>query len=245
MLRFLTNLVIAILLFSCKPSENKTVHNRVKYYSNNQDQFTFLVFEKDNIDSFMTRYEPLNAENAVIIRDIKNILTNLSFELPRENSENKLNYTSNTQQPDVSSYELAQSVIQSTIDSQEYFLASLSYLFFYKCLPDSFTYKWHQTTLGHFEFNATFFSLLRDNNKELDEIIYGERGYWDEKLKPILNGETIYNEITDADARTMKLTIQTNTAFNDARFQADKEKFIAFLDNVISNKWRLILIDWN
>jgi len=221
---------------------------KIEYYSVNQDQFTFLVFDKASVDSFINKYEPLSFDNRKVNNAIQTSLTELIFE-PQANEsieETLIDYKSNTQQPDTGSFELAKKVISATNDKngKEYFPGSLSYLFFYDCLPMEFKYKWHQTELGHFEFNATFFALLRDNCEEFDEFLYGEKGYWDDKLKPLF-GEYIFNEINPETAKAIKRTIEDNKAFEDIRFKKDQDNFVHFLDQTIDNKWRMILIDWN
>lgn len=221
---------------------------KIEYYSNNQDQFTFLVFDKISVDAFIKGYEPLIFDNKKIKNAIQDSLTKLTFEFQANDIIERalIDYNTNTKQPDTGSFDLARKVISATYDAngKEYFLGSLSYLFFYNCLPKEFKYKWHQAELGHFEFNATFFALLRDNSKEFDEFLYGERGYWDDKLKPLF-GEHIFNEITPETAKAIKSTIEGNHLFEDNRFKKDRDNFVHFLDMTIANKWRMILIDWN
>ncbi|MFN8438206.1 MAG: hypothetical protein U0V72_11280 [Cytophagales bacterium] len=245
-------IIVQISLFityiSCGQMINKSLNEQIDYYPNNQIQFTFLVFNKVSVDSFIKTYEPLNFENTKINNVLQTSLTKLVFEPQANDSIKKtlIDYKSNTQQPDTASFVLAQKIISATYDKngQEYFSGSLSYLFFYECLPKEFKYKWHQTELGHFEFNATFFALLRDKCKKFDEFLYGERGYWDDKLKPLF-GQYIFNEITPETAKAIKSTIVENKEFEDNRFKKDRENFVFFLDKTIANEWRMILIDWN
>lgn len=161
-------MLIAVTLFSCGQSNMKT--NEIKFYDNNQDQFTFLVFDKSKVDTFMSKYEPLKFSNPVIKQDLIK-LTEVKF-----NNNTKTNFRSfinNSKTPETSDFHLAMNVIKATYDNdgEKYFDGSLNYLFFYNCLPDSFQNKWIQTWLGDFRFNTTFFSVLRDKSEIIDKLI--------------------------------------------------------------------------
>lgn len=214
----------------------------------NQTQFTFLVFDKSAVDTFFNSYEPLNFGNENLKKAFINTLLIQNFEdttiekLEKEISE----FSPNTDKPDTGSFELAKDVIKLSLEkeSDKYFSASLNYLFFYNCLPLKFRHKWTQTTLGHFEFNASFFALLRDKSKEIDDLIYGNTGQWDDDLR-IIFGEYIFNEINSETANKIRSTILKDTAFNDKFFSKDKANFLEFLDKTVYKEWRLVLIDWD
>jgi hypothetical protein len=234
------------LFCSCLSPEDKPVDFRNQYYSNNEDQFTFIILDKAECDSFIEKYQPLN--NPALIKTIQGALSSLQFEAGADSSIPKsfTNYDNNTRKPDSNSFSLAMNIIRSLDKSKNAgnFGAGFEYLFYYKCLPAEIRYKWHQTSLGNFEFNTTFFNRLRLCNKEFDELCYGERSNQDAKLSPVF-GEYITNEISQSDAASLKKTIETNTAFGDKRLANDKAIFMTMLDKVIDNKWRLIMIDWN
>ncbi|UZR96777.1 hypothetical protein [Chondrinema litorale] len=229
------------MTFSCGRSSMKT--NEIEFYDLNQNQFTFLVFDKSKVDTFISRYEPLNVSNTVIKQDI--------FSLSKINFDNSISkdyssFAKNSKLLDSSDFNLAMNVIKATYDKsgEEYFHGSLNYLFFYKCLPVGFQNKWTQTISGDFRFNATFFAILRDKSEIIDKMIYGEIGHWDNKLKPIF-GEHIFNEITLDKAKQIKELIVKDKSFDDVKFKTDRDNFIYFLDKTISGEWRLILTDWN
>lgn len=228
-------------MYSCGQTSMKT--EEIEFYDINQDQFTFLVFEKSKVDTFMLRYEPLEYSNMKIKQGILS-LTKLNFDSTISNDYSS--YVKNSKAPDSSDFNLANKVIKATYDKNgiEYFHGSLDYLFFNECLPEGFKNKWTQTISGDFRFNATFFALLRDKSEIIDKMIYGEIGHWDKKLMPIF-GEHIFNEITPANAKQIKELIEKDNIFNDERFKVDKNNFVQFLDKTINNEWRLILTDWN
>jgi hypothetical protein len=234
-------MLIAVTMFSCGQSAMKT--NEIEFYDNNQDQFTFLVFDKSKVDAFVSRYETLDYSNTIIKQDILS-LKNCNFD--NSISSDYSSFTKNLKKPDTSDFNLAMSVIKATYDKngEEYFHGSLDYLFFYHCLPNGLQNKWTQTISGDFRFNATFFAILRDKSEIVDKMIYGEIGHWDNKLKPIF-GEHIFNEITPDKAKQIKELIEKDNSFNDLRFRVDRDNFIYFLDKTINNEWRLILTDWN
>lgn len=238
----LRGIIIIVFFTSCFIPPDKPVNFSSDYYNGNEDQFTFLIFDKSNCDSFLIEYAPLNNGNMVMRDSIRSILLGIAFEQEADSSIFKTltNYTSNTESPDNNSYILAQTVIDSSIANwkSDYFGASLSYLFYYKCLPHELRYKWHQTTLGNFTFNVTFFNRLRQNNHDFDAICYGEKQNQDSRLAPIFR-EYISNEISVDDAASMKSTIETNSVFNDDRFKNDKMLFLTILNQVAEGKWRM------
>ena len=242
-------IILFCTTFSCSGQQDKKMNQKdtIEYFNINQTQFTFLVFEKSKIDSFFNSFSNFKSSNKKLVDEIK-LLRQIKFETNNEINVDRTikNYDGNSEEPDTSSFGLAMNVLSSIEDStiEEYFTANIDYLFFRKCLPDEFNYKWHQSTLGHFEFNATFFAYLRENSKALDELIYGERGFWDEKLK-IIFGEYIFNEINEETAIEIKNVIISNPIFEDMRFENDKLIMTKFLNQVIDKKWRMILIDWN
>lgn len=216
------------------------------YYNLNQTQFTFVVFDRSAVDSFFAKYKPLSLKNDTLKRALQASLVDQHFNENKKAEIYVRQFSSNTEPLDTSSFNLAINVLKATMveDGEEYFSGSLDYLFFYECLPQKFKYKWSQSTLGHFEFNASFFALLRDKSKELDDLIYGNEGYWAEDMKTRFK-EHIFNEITPDMARKIKNTIMNDASFNDKRYATDRANFIEFLDRTISKEWRLLLIDWD
>jgi len=215
-------IILTITEFSCIQSSKK--NNEIEFYDINQDQFTFLVFDKSKVDTFISRYESLDYSNIIIKQDLLS-LTKLNFD--NSISSDYSSFAKNLKKPDSLDFNLAMNVIQATYDKngEEYFHGSLNYLFFYECLPEGFQNKWIQTISGDFRFNATFFAILRDKSKIIDKMIYGEIGYWDDKLKPIF-GEHIFNEITPAKAKQIKELIEKDKSFNEIRFRVDRDNFI-------------------
>jgi hypothetical protein len=237
---------ILLLCVSCKPVNPPFPVCDNGYYNVNQTQFTFLVFDKSSVDTFFLTNDSLIYKNEKLRKEIVDSLTSQVFaKLQLEEYGNMQPYTSNTDKLDSSYFDLAANVIEeATKGDNEYFSAAVQYLFFYKCLPAKFKYKWFQTSLGHFSFNANFFALLRDKSKELDDLIYGNTGYWDKELQQVLK-LNIYNEITAETAGKIRQTIVTDSSFNDKKFELDRINFLEFLDKTIANEWRLILVDWD
>lgn len=241
MRQLLKIVIITMTVVSCGRSSMNT--DEMEFYDLNQEQFTFLVFDKSKVDTFILRYEPLNYSNTVIRQDILS-LTKINFD--NSISKDYSSFIKNSKLLDSSDFNQAMDVIKAAYgqNGEEYFHGSLEYLFFYKCLPLGFQNKWTQTISGDFRFNATFFAILRDKSEVIDKMIYEEIGHWDSKLKPIF-GEHIFNEITPDKAKQIKEIIVTDKSFDDFRFKTDRDNFIYFLDKTISGEWRLILTDWN
>lgn len=219
---------------------------QAEFHNTNQDQFTFLVFDRASADTFFAKYRPLSHSNETLRAALRDKLLTQSFEGNKRLEEELESFHKNTEPLDTSNFNLAVNVLNSTLKQggEKYFSGSLHYLFFYYCLPQKFRHKWSQSTLGHFEFNATFFDRLREKSKEFDNLIYGEEGYWDENMKFIF-GEYIFNEITPEVAEKIKQAIVKDTGFNDQRFALDKVNFLEFLNKTITREWRLVLIDWD
>jgi hypothetical protein len=239
---FLSILFLLTLLVSCEKK-------KVEYYENNQDQFTFLILDEQKVKTFFERNKDLSFQNPSIKKTIQDslVINNYSAVLEKNAEKNILKFSKNLSKPTKEDFELSQKVINSALheNNEEYFSACIDYLFFYQCLPKELKHKWTQSSLGHFEFNSTFFSILRDNSKELDKLIYGDIGNWDKNLEKIFQEPLIFNEITPEIAIKIKQTILTNDEFNDERFKQDKLNFLQLLENTSRKKWRLILIDWN
>lgn len=219
---------------------------REKFYYTTQNQFTFIVLNKNSVKEFFEKNKVLNSKNSELKKMILDSLFNQKEKYQTISNET-INFSKNTKKPNKDEYELSQEIIKATYfeNEEKYFSGCLDYLFYYKCLPKEFQYKWTQTSLGHFEFNSTFFSILRDNSTELDKLIYGDIGNYDENLKKVFEEPLIFNEITPELAKNIKQTILSNEKFNDKRFEQDKLNFLLFLNKTIENKWRMILIDWN
>ena len=236
----ITIILIQILfLISCN-------QKREKFYYTTQNQFTFIVLNKNSVKEFFEKNKVLNSKNSELKKMILDSLFNQKEKYQTISNET-INFSKNTKKPNKDEYELSQEIIKATYfeNEEKYFSGCLDYLFYYKCLPKEFQYKWTQTSLGHFEFNSTFFSILRDNSTELDKLIYGDIGNYDENLKKVFEEPLIFNEITPELAKNIKQTILSNEKFNDKRFEQDKLNFLLFLNKTIENKWRMILIDWN
>ncbi len=234
-------IIISMSLASCKQAVQQ--NDTMEFFDFNQEQFTFLVFDKSRIDTFMTKFDPLEYSNELIKRELIK-LTQLQFE--NNPKETLPSFDKNSEKPDVSDRDIAVDAIKTTYDKDgdEHFSVSLAYLFFYNCLPDCFQNKWTQSIIGDFRFNSIFFAILRDNSEIIDKMIFSEIIYRDEKLAPIF-GEHIFNEITPDNAKQIKELIVNDKSFDDVRFKTDRDNFIYFLDKTISGEWRLILTDWN
>jgi hypothetical protein len=212
------------------------------YYPTNEDKFGFLVFDKKSIDTFLAQYSMLETMDIKFIEAFK-ILQNRASSAIEEGTANP--YANHANAPESSNADLTYKVLDAVLTNSEekYFSPALRYLFFYQCLPKEFQYKWLQTFLGDFQFNVTFFRRLRYNSKNFDHICCGE-GYRDKDISKIW-GDWDPNEIVAEKAKDIKASILQSEDFNDRRFQIDKEHFLEFLDNVITGKWRLFLLDWN
>ena len=213
------------------------------YYKNNEDKFSFFVFDSKKIDSFLINYKGRSLQDTKLITAFDSLQTLSNINLKNDITNN---YSSHTDNPRESDFKLASEVLRGTSKerNQEYFSHSLRYLFFYECLPAELGHKWVQDFRGDFEFNVTFFNLLRTKCKTFNNHTYGSEGYWDENIKKIL-GDFILNEITAEKAKQIKDCIEKNQSFNDSRFQIDKGNFLEFLNNVIAGKWQLFLHDKN
>lgn len=238
--------ILLTSIFACGQARKPNMNEQRVYHNLNQTQFTFVVFDRSAVDSFFAKYKPLSLKNETLKRSLQASLLDQHFNENKKEEVNVRHFAGNTEPLDTSSFNLAINVLKATLEEggEEYFSGSLHYLFFYECLPQKFKYKWSQSTLGHFEFNASFFALLRDKSKELDDLIYGNEGYWAEDMKTLFS-EYIFNEITPDMARKIKNTITEDVSFDDNRFATDRANFIEFLDRTISKEWRLVLIDWD
>jgi hypothetical protein len=234
--------IFIILLSGCGQSNHPEEHPKTEMNPiTNEDKFGFLVFDTKQIDSFFKTYSPLNSENetlraafAYLVSDGINVKDTLS------------KFSQHTTNPNSSDQELAVDILTYKDEKEpgQYFDPSLHYLFFYKCLPREFTYKWPQTISGDFSFNVTFFKLLRNKCKSFDEHIYREVYYWDKKMSQALF-EEITNEITTKKAQEIKNCILSQNVFEDETLKTDKDNFIEMLNNTITGKWRLFLLDHN
>jgi hypothetical protein len=242
MKRLIYFIVISATIFSCQPSV-KQAAILMDLDETNQEQFTFLVFDKMKVDTFMSKFDPLNGSNSLIKEELLKLKAR-QFE--STNNQVDRSFKTNTKEPDTSDWNIAMEVINAAYDKdgEKHFTSCLGYLFFYKCLPDRFQNKWTQTISGDFRFNVVFFALLRDKSQVIDKMIYSEMGYYDEKLQPVF-GEHIFNEITSDRAKEIKEIILNDKSFDDIMFKTDRDNFIYFLDKTISGEWRLILTDWN
>lgn len=235
-----------ILTFSCTnhKTETKSEKNKsIKFSKSNELQFTFLVFDKTKVDSFFTRYKKFDSGNKYFADDINN-LRNSTFScniLGRLKSFEKHSPLPNSEDYEIAIDDLNRKYYES---DDEYFEVCIQSLFFNQCLPNEIHDKWTQTIEGDFKFNYTFMFLLREKCKIIDQMIYGEIGYWDKKLEPIFY-EHIYNEITPERAKKIKELLLKEPIFNDPHIRTDRDNFIFLLDQAINEKWRLILTDWN
>jgi hypothetical protein len=212
-----------------------------------QDKFGFIVIDKKSCDSFFAQNKPLNIHNQRLTEHFKALreeVSNTSAQAIKQSINDSFSY--NTRVQDTGDFKQAAKVLSAALDTggAKYFYDATQYLFFYSCLPREFAYKWPQTILGDFRFDADLFALLRTNSKTFDDLIYGNKGYWDRNFEALL-GEFVFNEITVESAIEIKKNITGNSIFNKANFAADKTVFLKFLDKVISGEWRLLLLDWN
>ncbi len=235
-------IVIGLMSFGCKQNQASIQLDSRDYYTNNEDSFGFLVFDRSLVDSFFKNYSPIKYKND----KLKNAVTKLlNLDTPILLT-GKNTFVKHSEEPEFSDYELATDVLEAINekDGEKYFEACVNYLFFFDCLPNEFRYKWVQTQSGDFEFNATFFNYLRTQCALFDKIIYGQIGTWDKHVDSVFK-HRIFNEITAENAVAIKGTILSDPIFNDLRFKADKENFISFLDKTAKKEWRLFLFDKN
>ena len=235
-------LAIISLLFlqNCIKTKNNEEINE-KFYQQNDLQFTFLVFDNEKLDNFFENHQSFDYKNTQIENELKK-LSEIGYQ--KQNTELE-KYSNNTKKIEISDYELAKNVINSSLSgNKEYWNGCLDYLLFSKTLPEEIQQKWIQTHLGNFEFNITFLALLREKNKKFDDLIYGKIYNNDKRLERF-NSEFMTNEITSEIAQNIKKTIETDKNFDDIRFKKDKKIFLEFLDKTIEKKWKLILLDWN
>jgi hypothetical protein len=233
-------LFFMVLIFSCCGQHTPHIERTAAdYYTDNEDKFAFMVLDKAAVDSFFTAYSPLQAGNLKLKHALKELLKGDSNRVIIDSE-----FARHTTPPGSSDFEFAMNIVKTTSEKNEkqYFSSGMHYLFFYKCLPARFHYKWVQSLSGDFEFNVTFFNRLRTKCKVFEEHITGQTGYHDEKMALIIEG---YNEITPDKAAIIKECILKDSAFNDKRLQPDKDHFLLFLDKVIANQWRLFLFDNN
>lgn len=238
--------LLLLLLFSCTSksveSESKKIPS-IKFSKDHELQFTFMVFDKSNMETFFKRYEHFKAENKHFKNDIE--------QLKKPNYSDEIigrfkSFKQHSDSPNFEDFEIAIDDLNRTYyeSDEEYFEFCIQYVFFKQCLPKEIQNKWTQTIEGAFKFNYTFMSLLREKCKIIDQMIYGEIGYWDKKLEPIFF-EHIINEITPERAKKIKEILMKDVIFNDIHIRTDRDNFIYLLDQTINEKWRLILSDWN
>jgi hypothetical protein len=234
----------SVCIINCNENQaaNPAMKPELNYYPNNEDKFSFLVFDTKSVDSFFIKYTQLEPKNQV--------LTNAFLQLAKIpgaaiDSEMAEKWAKHTDRPDSSDSALAFELLDvKRSNNEQYFIPNLLHLFFYECLPEEFRYKWVQDVSGGFEFNVSFFTLLRTQCKTFNEHIFGSQGFWDENIRKVLD-EFVMNEITAQKAKEIKGCINQAEAFNDRRLRADKEHLLEFLDKVIEGKWRLFLYDKN
>lgn len=215
----------------------------IKFSKDNELQFTFMVFDKSNMEIFFKRYEQFEAENKYFKNDIE--------QLKKSNYSNEItgrfkSFKQHSELPNYEDFEIAIDDLNRKYyeSDDEYFEFCIQYVFFNQCLPKEIQNKWTQTIEGDFKFNYTFMFLLREKCKIIDQMIYGEIGYWDKKLEPIFF-DHIFNEITPERAKKIKEILLKDVIFNDIHIRSERDNFIYLLDQTINEKWRLILSDWN
>jgi hypothetical protein len=241
MWRLVTIFFCIVVITACGQNKNYSTEASSEYYANNEDKFGFLVFDKSSVDSFFKKYSPFEFNNPVLQTGFQN-LTHADKNLNKELEE----FKRHTKEPTDAEYELASKVLngEQTDSGSRYFKPSLNYFFFYQCLPNQLKYKWPQIQSGDFNFNVTFFNLLRTKCKSFDDHIYGDNGYWDENIRTVF-GQEMFNEITSEKAKEIKKCINAEKAFSDSKLQPDKNIFILLLDSTIAERWRLFLVDSN
>lgn len=236
-------LLVILSLITTISSKKMNTEKKIEIsYTQNDLQFTFLIFDNQKINDFFETYKPLEYDND----KIKSEYDRLSkIEVGLDNTE-LYSYKNNTEAINVEDYQIALETINSGLNSgeEEDRLLSLEYLFFNKTLPSKFQNKWVQTISGNFGFKLKFISLLREKNKIFDNLIYNGSDSNDERLNIFFN-EFVMSEISPEIASDIKETITNEVLFKDIRFKTDKEIFIEFLDMTINKEWKLILLDWN
>jgi hypothetical protein len=233
-------LILSVTIVSCGEQKPFVEHAASEYAANNEDKFGFLVFEKNQADSFVQKYSPLRLDNSRLDNSYKNLLqVNSSF------NANEKKFDKHSIPAEESDLTLARQVLNAALgDTEEYFNASLQYLFFYECLPAVFQHKWTQTYGGDLQFNVTFFNLLRVKCKEFEAHVTNDSFHWDKNMAAVF-AEQQFNEISSENAALIKDCIDKDPAFSDNKLQPDKDNFIFFLDQVIAKKWRLFIVDNN
>ncbi|AXY78126.1 hypothetical protein D3H65_30845 [Paraflavitalea soli] len=234
-------LIWAMLFAACGNRTSYIDQVSSNYYPGNEDKFGFLVFDKERVDSFFRQYPELNFQSDKLQKAFKGLLrVDTNF---RRGDDR---FTRHISPPASFDKQLAFELLEATVGQhkEEYFTGSLNYLFFYKCLPDTFKANWPQVQLGDLQFNVTFFNLLRVRCEAFEKQIVMDSVYWDENIKKVF-GEETYNEFTVDKVQLISHCIRTDTAFADPRLQPDKDNFLYILDQVIARKWRLILMDNN
>jgi hypothetical protein len=233
------------LLSGCEQTIRSKAAAKIAAVNPNQTQFTFLVFDNSSVETFFKKYQPLASTNISLTKALQDSLMHQNFQENLIAEKNIAELSRNTSVIDSGNFNLALRILKAGAEgkNEKYFSACANYQFFYECLPKQFQCKWSQSTQGHFEFNGIFFALLREKSKELDDLIYGNNGLWQSDMKTFF-GDYIFNEISPSTAQKIKNTIMTDEAFNDNRFSFDRALFLTFLDHTISNKWRMIMIDW-
>jgi hypothetical protein len=232
-------LLLTVIITHCGPQEPKMEQKAAEYFTNNEDKFGFLVFENARVDSFIEKYSLPQPDKERLADSYKNLLHAGSS--PTVDKK----FGNHSTPPEESDHSLAKQVLDAAAhDEEKYFTAGLHYLFFYECLPPGFQYKWTQTYGGDFQFNVTFFRLLREKCKVFEDHLTNNIFHWDENMEAVFDQQQ-FNEITSANAALIKDCIVKDPAFSDKRLQADRDDFIFFLDAVIEKKWRLFVVDNN
>jgi len=127
-------LLMSITLFGCGQDQSFMEHTSTEFYTNNEDHFGFLVFDKSRVDTFFQNYTPVEIKNLKLKTAFINLLD--SDTIP--SATDTFNFFTHTDKPKYSDYQLAKNVLKATSekDGEKYFQGSATYLFFFDCLPN-------------------------------------------------------------------------------------------------------------
>lgn len=240
---------ILTICLSCTEEEQSSTLDRSSWpIGRNQDKFGFLVLDAAKVDTFMQSYQPLIISNPDIGVGLREKLVDLRFNQKELDSldQRVKRFHMHTLKPNKVDFDLAKTVINASLKptGEEYFDGSLQYLFYHDCLPSEFAYKWYQL-MHRFQFGLGFFNEFRRRSKEFDDLMYGHIEFQDDVLLPILGDHLYFNEITPQVARKLQQTILDNPVFKARDMKQDRANFLFFLNQVITGKWRLIILDFH
>lgn len=241
-------LLLLLVFLGCQhrlptPDFGNKIMKDTTYNDGYDDKFGFLVLDAARVDSFFKNYHPLTYENRLFPAAFRSLLDSTSDSIAAPPAGYDQRISAYPTSKDLMETREALRRCYISADGKRSFESDLVSLFFWKCLPDSFRYKWSQDFLGDFRFNYTFLRKLQYESSEFQSWTYGEYPLSPD-LKKIF-GDMPASEISPVNARMILARLQTQRPLMDPRFAESRSRFMTFIRAASEGKCRLILIDWD